>query len=102
EWFGPLAWGTGQAVALKESGEQLAARLQKNAPEPLTKESYDQTRGHAISLRPLLAQVDAATGKTLESQVAALTESFGKDKGKAQAAASSIAKIGGDLSKKLS
>lgn len=101
EWFGPLAWGTGQGAALRESAEQLATRLKGNAAEALTKESYDQTRGHANALRPLLAQVDAATGKTLETQVAAVVESFGKDKAKTAAAASAVAKTAGDLTKKL-
>jgi hypothetical protein len=102
EWFGPLAWGTGQTVALKESADQLAARLKANAPDALTKESYDQTRGHAIALRPLLAQVAAETGKTLEQQVAALVESYGKDKAKASAAAATVAKTAADLSKRVS
>ncbi len=99
EFFGPLAWGTGQAAALREAAEQLATRLKGNAPEALLKESFDQTRGHAISLRPLLAQVAAEQGKTLEQQVAAIDI---KDKAKGAAAASTVAKTGADLAKRLS
>jgi hypothetical protein len=101
EWFGPLAWGTGQAVALKESAEQLATRLKGNASEKLVQESWDQTRGHAISLRALLGQVAADSVKTLDQQIAAVGEGL-KDKAKGAAAASAVAKTGGDLSKKLS
>jgi uncharacterized protein (DUF2147 family) len=101
EFFGPQAWGTGQAVALEESAGQLATRLKANAPDALTKESYDQTRGHAIALRPFLAQMAADQGKALETQLAALTESYGKDKGKAGAAAAAISKIGDEVSKKV-
>jgi|RhiMetdeSRZDD1v2_1073273.scaffolds.fasta_scaffold208574_2 hypothetical protein len=98
EFFGPLAWGTGQAAALRESAEQLATRLKGNASEALIKESYDQTRGHAVSLRPLLAQVAAEQGKTLETQVAAIDI---KDKTKGAAAASTVATTAADLSKRM-
>jgi hypothetical protein len=101
EFFGPQAWGTGQAVALEESAGQLATRLKANAPDALTKESYDQTRGHAIALKPFLAQVAADQGKALETQLAALTESYGKDKAKAGTAAAAIAKLGDEVSKKV-
>jgi len=99
EWFGAQAWSTGQAVALRESAQQLAARAKGNAPEALIKESWEQTRGHAISLRPLLAQVAADAGKTLDGEIAAMGD--GKDKAKVAAAATNIAKLGGDLSKRL-
>jgi hypothetical protein len=102
EFFGPLAWGTGQAVALEESAGQLATRLKANAPDALAKESFDQTRGHAIALKPYLAQVSADQGKALDTQLAALTDSFGKDKAKAGAAAAAIAKLGDEISKKVS
>ncbi len=102
EWFGPLAWGTGQAVALRESSQQLATRAKGNAPDALVKESWDQTRGHAIALRPLLAQVAAEGGKTLDSEIAAIGEAMGKDKAKVAASAGNIAKLGNDLSKRLS
>jgi Cytochrome c554 and c-prime len=101
EWFGPLAWGTGQAVALEESAGQLATRLKADAPDALTKESYDQTRGHAIALRPYLAQVAADQGKALDTQLAALVESYGKDKAKAGTAAAAISKLGDEISKKV-
>src|SRR5262245_51354519 len=99
EWFGPLAWGTGQAVALRESAQQLATRAKGNASDQLIKESYDQTRGHAIAIRPLLAQVDAAAGKALDDQITAMGD--GKDKAKVAAAATAIAKLAGDVSKKV-
>jgi len=101
EWFGPLAWGTGQAVALRESADQLATRAKRNAPDKLVQESWDQTRGHAIALRALLAQVAAEAGKAVESQVAAIAEAMGKDKAKAASSASALAKTAGDLSKRL-
>jgi hypothetical protein len=99
EWFGPLAWSTGQAVALKESAQQLATRAKGNAPEALFKESWDQTRGHAVSLRPYLAQVAADAGKKLDAEIAAMGD--GKDKAKVAAAGANIAKLAGDLSKQL-
>jgi hypothetical protein len=101
EWFGPLAWSTGQAVALRESAQQLATRAKGNAPDALVKESWEQTRGHAIALRPLLAQVAADSGKTLDQEIGAIGEAFGKDKAKVAASAGNIAKLGGDLSKRL-
>jgi hypothetical protein len=101
EWFGALAWSTGQAVALRESAQQLATRAKGNAPDALVKESWEQTRGHAISLRPLLAQVAADSGKALDQEIGAIGEAFGKDKAKVAASATNIAKLGGDLSKRL-
>jgi hypothetical protein len=88
-------------VALEESAGQLATRLKANAPDALTKESYDQTRGHAIALKPYLAQVSADQGKALETQLATLTESYGKDKAKAGTAAAAINKLGDEISKKV-
>jgi hypothetical protein len=99
EWFNALAWSTGQAVALREASQQLASRAKGNAPEALIKESLDQTRGHAISLRPLLAQVAADAGKKLDAEIAAMGD--GKDKAKVAAAATNVAKLGADLSKQL-
>jgi hypothetical protein len=100
EWFGPLAWSTGQAVALREAAQQLATRAKGNAADTLIKESWDQTRGHAIALRPLLAQVGADAGKKIEAEIAAMGD--GKDKAKVAAAATEVAKIASDLSKQLS
>ncbi len=102
EWFGPTAWGTGQAVALRESAQQLATRAKGNAPDALVKESWDQTRGHAAALRPLLAQVAADAGKSIDQEIAGIGEAFGKDKAKVSAVAGNVAKLAGDLSKRLS
>jgi hypothetical protein len=102
EWFGPSAWSTGQAVALRESAQQLSTRAKGTVPEALLKESWDQTRGHAATLRPLLAQVAADAGKSLDQEIAAIGEAMGKDKAKVSAGAANVAKVAGDLAKRLS
>jgi hypothetical protein len=100
EWFGPLAWSTGQAFALKESLQEVSKRAKGNAPEAIFAESVAQARGHAIALRPFVAQVAADSGKALDDVLAGLGD--GKDKAKAAAAADSGAKLAADLAKKVS
>jgi hypothetical protein len=100
EWFGALAWSIGQAVALREASQQLAARAKGNASDTLIKESWEQTRGHAISLHPLLAQVNADAGKKIDAEITAMGD--GKDKAKVASAATNVGKIAGDLAKQLS
>ncbi|MGH7320288.1 MAG: multiheme c-type cytochrome [Candidatus Rokuibacteriota bacterium] len=100
EWFGPLAWSTGQAVALRESLQQLATRAKGNAPDALVQESLTQSRGHIIAVRPMAAQVAADSAKALDDVMGALGD--GKDKGKVVAAAESGVKVANDLAKKLS
>jgi hypothetical protein len=99
EWFGPLAWSTGQAVALRDSLQQVAQRA-KGGSDALFQESVAQSRGHAIALRPFVAQVAPDSAKALDDLLAGLGD--GKDKAKAAAAADSGAKLAGDLAKKTS
>jgi hypothetical protein len=100
EWFGPSAWSTGQAVALRDSFRQLGARAKGGAADALVQESLLQTRGHAIAIRSMVAQVAADSTKALDDAVAGLGD--GKDKAKVAAAAESGAKVANDLAKKLS
>jgi hypothetical protein len=100
EWFGALAWSTGQAVALRDSLQEVARRAKGNAPEALLLESVAQARGHAVALRPFVAQVAGDSAKALDDLLAGLGD--GKDKAKAGAAADAGAKLAADLSKKVS
>jgi hypothetical protein len=100
EWFGPLAWGTGQAVALRDSLQQVATRAKGNAPDALVQESLVQSRGHVIAMRPLVAQVAPDSAKALDDLLGNLGD--GKDKAKTVAAAEGGATMAGDLAKKVS
>lgn len=102
EWFGPLAWGTGQAVALREAFQQLATRAKGNVPEALAQGSWDQARGHAIAIRPLLAQVASDSATALDQDLATLSTAMGKDKAKVAAVATNGAKLANDLARRLS
>lgn len=101
EWFGARAWGTGQAVALRDSLQQLGARLSGNASEQLIRGSWDQARGHAIAIGPLLAQVAPDATKSLDQSIAAIGEALAKDKTKAVALAASGAKLAEEQAGKI-
>lgn len=101
EWFSMYAWGTGQAVALRDALQQVADRAKGNAPEALVRESWDQARGHAIAIRPLLAQIAADAGKALDQELEAIAGAFGKDRAKVASAAAAGAKVADGVAKKI-
>jgi len=99
EWFGAAAWATGQAVALREAAQQLAARAKGNSPEALYQESLAQAKGHVIAIRAIVAQVAPESAKALDDLLSGLGD--GKDKAKTAAASESGAKLANDLTKRV-
>jgi hypothetical protein len=102
EWFSARAWGTGQAVALREAMQEVASRTKVNAPDKLVRESWEQARGHAVAIRPLLERVAADSLRGLDQELGAASEAVGKDRAKLQAAAAGAARIADDAAKKIS
>ena len=98
DWFSASSWSTGQAVALREALQQLAARAKGNAPDALYQESLVQAKGHLIAFRPMVAQIAADSAKALDDVLGGLGD--GKDKAKTAAAADTGAKVATDLAMK--
>jgi len=65
------------------------------------KESWDQARGHAIAIRPLLAQIAADAGKALDQEVEAIAGALGRDRAKVAGAAAAGAKVADSVAKKI-
>lgn len=100
EWFGALAWGTGQAVALREALGQLGQRAKGAGVEKLYQDALNQARGHALVLKPLAAQAAPEFVRPLDDLLASLAD--GKDRARVAAAAAGATKMAGDLARKVS
>lgn len=94
-WFGPSAWATGQAIALREAMKQLASRAGSSAPAPRLDEGWMKLRGTAVVFRHALGLVTPDAQKALDQDLATLTELMakgGSDKAKITATANQAAR----------
>ena len=91
--FAPTkAWATGQVISLREAAKQLADRAEKNAAAASLTDALTKVQGHGAVVKILFANIDAAVGKAVESDIAALTDAVGKgDKGKIGSTAKNLA-----------
>ena len=82
--FAPTkAWATGQVISLREAAKQLAERAGGNASPQLLNDAVAKVQGHGSVVKTLFGVVDPAVQKSVESDVAAVTEAGGKgDKAK--------------------
>jgi len=90
-WAGTKAWATGQVISLREAAKQLGDRAAGNASAPLLTDALGKVQGHGAVVRPLLGVAVPDAQKSVEADVAALTEAVGKgDKAKISATAKNL------------
>jgi Cytochrome c554 and c-prime len=89
---GARAWALGQIVALREAAKQLGDRAKGNAPARLLEDGNQKVVGHAAVVGPLLGVVAPAAQRSLDQDVAALSEQV--KKGDRAAMGATAAKIG--------
>jgi hypothetical protein len=83
------AWATGQVISLREAAKQLADR--SGATGALLNDANGKVQGHGAVVKVLFASVDPAVQKSVETDLAALTEAVGKaDKGKIASTAKNL------------
>jgi len=91
-WAGSKAWATGQVISLREAAKQLGDRAAANASGALLTDALGKVQGHGAVVRVLLGVVAADAQKSVEGDIAALTEAVGKgDKAKVAATAKNLA-----------
>src|ERR1043166_3746552 len=90
--FAPTkAWATGQVISLREAAKQLADRAGGNASAQLLNDAVAKVQGHGTVVKTLFGVVDPAVQKSVESDVAAVTEAGGKgDKAKLASTAKNL------------
>src|SRR4029079_6206296 len=88
--FAPTkAWATGQVISLREAAKQLADR--SGATGALLNDANGNGPGQGEVVKVLFASVDPAVQKSVETDLAALTEAVGKaDKGKIASTAKNL------------
>jgi hypothetical protein len=83
------AWATGQVLSLREAAKQLADR--SNATGALLNDANGKVQGHGAVVKVLFGTVDPAVQKSVETDLAALTEAVGKaDKAKIASTAKNL------------
>ena len=89
--FAPTkAWATGQVISLREAAKQLGDRA--NASGPLVTDALSKVQGHGAVVKVLFGVVDPAVQKSVETDVATLTDAVSKgDKAKIAATSKSLA-----------
>ena len=91
-WAGVKSWATGQVISLREAAKQLGDRASGNASGALLTDALGKVQGHGAVVRVLLGVVAADAQKSVEGDIAALTEAVGKgDKAKVAATAKNLA-----------
>ena len=91
-WAGTKSWATGQLISLREAAKQLGDRAAGNASGALLTDALAKVQGHGAVVRVLLGVVAADAQKSVESDIAALTDAVGKgDKAKVAATAKNLA-----------
>jgi len=103
-WFPTAAWATGQAITLREAMKQLATRATGNAPASRLEEAWLKARGTAIVFRHALPLVAPEAQKSLERDLATLSDLMGKgatDRAKIAATANQVAKAMDQLAAKM-
>lgn len=90
--FAPTkAWATGQVISLREAAKQLGERASGNASDQLVKDAVAKVQGHGAVVKILFGVVDPAVQKSVDADVAAVTEAAGKgDKAKIASASKSL------------
>jgi len=83
------AWATGQVLSLREAAKQLADR--SGASGALLNDANGKVQGHGAVVKVLFGTVDPAVQKSVETDLAALTEAVGKaDKAKIASTAKNL------------
>jgi len=88
--FAPTkAWATGQVISLREAAKQLADR--SGATGALLNDANGKVQGHGAVVKVLFGVVDPAVQKSVDTDLAALTEAVGKgDKAKIASTAKNL------------
>jgi hypothetical protein len=90
-WAGTKAWATGQVISLREAAKQLGDRAAGNASGALLTDALGKVQGHGTVVRVLLGVAGADAQKSVEADIAALTDAVGKgDKAKISATAKNL------------
>jgi len=83
------AWATGQVISLREAAKQLGDR--SGASGALLTDALGKVQGHGTVVKILFGTVDPAVQKSVDADIAALTEAVGKsDKAKIAATAKNL------------
>jgi hypothetical protein len=91
-WAGTKSWATGQVISLREAAKQLGDRAAGNASGALLTDALGKVQGHGAVVRVLLGVVAPDAQKSVEGDIATLTEAVGKgDKAKIAATAKNLA-----------
>jgi hypothetical protein len=90
-WASTRTWSTGQVISLREAAKQLGDRASGNASAALLNDALAKVQGHGAVVRVLLGAVAADAQKSVETDVAALTDAVGKgDKAKIAATSKNL------------
>jgi len=90
-WAGTKAWATGQVISLREAAKQLGDRASGNASASLLADALAKVQGHGAVVVVLMGVAAPDAQKSVQADVAALTEAVGKgDKAKVAATAKNL------------
>jgi hypothetical protein len=90
-WAGTKAWATGQVIALREAAKQLGDRAGGSASGQVINDALGKVQGHGAMVRVILAIVAPDAQKSVEGDVATLTDAVAKgDKAKIGSTAKSL------------
>ena len=90
-WATTRAWATGQAISLREAARQLGERAAGNAAGQLLTDALGKVQGHGAVVRVLLSVAAPDVQKSVEADLAALTEAVAKgDRTKISATAKTL------------
>lgn len=104
-WFGPQAWITGQAVALRDALKQLAKRASGSVPDKVVTDSWRQALGFYSVLRHGASQISSDGLKALDQEISALAGLMskpGENRSKIAASATQAAKVAERLAPQIS
>jgi Cytochrome c554 and c-prime len=83
------AWATGQVISLREAAKQLGDR--SGASGALLNDALGKVQGHGAVVKILFGAIDPPAQKSVDADIAALTEAVGKgDKAKIAATAKNL------------
>src|SRR4029078_9667794 len=90
-WASTRTWSNGQVISLRAAAKQLGDRASGNASAALLNDALAKVQGHGAVVRVLLGAVAADAQKSVETDVAALTDAVGKgDKAKIAATSKNL------------
>jgi hypothetical protein len=90
-WAPTRAWATGQVISLREAAKQLGDRASGNASPQLLNDALGKVQGHGAVVGVLFGVAAPDAQKSVQSDVAALTDAVGKgDKAKVAAIAKNV------------